>query len=97
MKEWDQSCGGASFQLAAATSFCTTVIRRLISSMWTGGLLWKVQRMTKTRRANAKARHARTQQVEDILKACAQEPQPDTASAPPAGTTDGPVGQPVPN
>ncbi|GAQ90769.1 hypothetical protein KFL_006820070 [Klebsormidium nitens] len=54
----------------------------------TGGLLWKVQRMTKTRRANAKARHARTHQVEDILRACAQEPQPDTTPAPPAGTAE---------
>ncbi|KAG6556524.1 hypothetical protein Mapa_001850 [Marchantia paleacea] len=52
----------------AATRKMEVVIKR------TGGLVWKNWPMNHTRRANAKKRHVRLSQVEDVLKACAVEP-----------------------
>ncbi|GJP29296.1 hypothetical protein CLOM_g23898 [Closterium sp. NIES-68] len=57
----------------------------------TGGLVWKRHPMNHTRRANAKTRHERIRQVEQVLRVCAapasaNAPQP-TASAPQQGAS----------
>ncbi|PKU74505.1 uncharacterized protein LOC110107378 [Dendrobium catenatum] len=47
------------------------------------GLLWKKIKLTTTRKNNAKKRLRRVWQNEAVLRACAEEPAPNTSS----GTT----------
>ncbi|CAI5532600.1 unnamed protein product [Closterium sp. Naga37s-1] len=47
----------------------------------TGGLVWKRHPMNHTRRANAKTRHARIRQAEQVLRVCAASP-PNAAADP---------------
>ncbi|KAG0581712.1 hypothetical protein M758_3G009200 [Ceratodon purpureus] len=59
----------------AATRVMEVVIKR------SGGLVWKNWPMNHTRRANAKKRHVRLQQVEAVLKACATSPPSSSAQS----------------
>lgn len=55
---------------------------RVLSEVFkqTGGLVWKIWPLNHTRRANAKARNRRIQQVEAILRLGSQPPASDTAA-----------------
>ncbi|XP_024377490.1 uncharacterized protein [Physcomitrium patens] len=67
----------------AATRVMEVVIKR------SGGLVWKNWPMNHTRRANAKKRHVRLQQVEAVLKACAAPPPSSAAQSGTKGIVQG--------
>ncbi|GJP73688.1 hypothetical protein CLOP_g4377 [Closterium sp. NIES-67] len=61
----------------------------------TGGLVWKRHPMNHTRRANAKTRHERIRQVEQVLRVCAAPASANALNPPPRRHSKAPHHRPA--